>query len=108
MLGIARLIVAGQTGGRVGGILDTGELQLLDHEACDNLLIATHLESPLLCEQLRLAHQESDQSDPVIGELIVNVPEPLVRIFRLSLCLIAEKHDDMAATCGEVVPEAVG
>ncbi len=80
MLGVARLIIAGQTGGRVRRILNARELQLLDHEARDDLLIATHLESPLLREQLRLTDEERNQPNAVVGELIVNVPQPLVRV----------------------------
>lgn len=71
----------------------------------DDLLIAAHLESTLLREQLRLPYPERDQSDAVIGELIVNVAEPLVGIVGLSLGFIAEEHHDMTASRRESFPQ---
>jgi hypothetical protein len=41
----------------------------------------------------------------MISELVVNVPEPFIRVHRLTLRLIAEEHHDIAASRRESLPK---
>lgn len=95
LLRVARQVIAGQAGGGGLGGGDAAEIELLDHEARDDLLLAGELVLRLVFHQLGLAHQESDEPNALLGELVVHVTQPFESMCGQALRLVAEQHDDM-------------
>jgi hypothetical protein len=71
--------------------------ELLDHKTCNDLRFACDLQRGFLRKQLLLTDEKGEQLDMLPVKRVVHIPQPLLFILVVALCLVAKEQNRTAA-----------